>query len=223
MPSRWEICLGGPRDAAIPLAAPQAVVSAWLDDSSRRKTSDDARSAHGGPARAWACGPIRALPPGADGEDAVILQVRLLDDTLAGRLQQAAVPGKPVRFGAYQFRVAAPARETGRVSWADLRRWPGERAWQVRFLTPVCLRRGNRTSPWPAPDSIARSLADRWRKLEPGTAPSVAERDRSQVWVSDIDGRSQAQILTRRVRRNGQLELVDEVISGFHRANPLCV
>jgi CRISPR/Cas system endoribonuclease Cas6 (RAMP superfamily) len=35
------------------------------------------------------------------------------------------------------------------------------------------------------------------------------------VWVSDIDGHSEVQILTRNVRRGGQWHLEDEVISGF--------
>jgi hypothetical protein len=61
---------------------------------------------------------------------------------------RAVRPGRAVRLGVGEYQVAASARETGRASWAELRGWGGERAWQVRFVTPVCLRRGNRTSPW---------------------------------------------------------------------------
>jgi CRISPR-associated endoribonuclease Cas6 len=111
--------------------------------------------------------------------------------------------------------VAWPARETSRASWGDLRSWSGERAWQVRFASPVCLRRGNRTSPWPAPESVARGLAERWRLLDPDTAPPPPARGAMSVWVSDIEGRSEAHILSRRVRDGGRPRVVEEVISGF--------
>jgi|HubBroStandDraft_1064217.scaffolds.fasta_scaffold09000_6 CRISPR/Cas system endoribonuclease Cas6 (RAMP superfamily) len=35
------------------------------------------------------------------------------------------------------------------------------------------------------------------------------------VWVSDIEGRSEVQALTRNVRRNDGWHLDDEIISGF--------
>jgi CRISPR-associated endoribonuclease Cas6 len=144
-----------------------------------------------------------------------ILQVRLLDDALAGRLARAVRPGRPVRLGTGEYQIAGPVRETDRAAWPDLRRWSGERAWQVRFITPVCLRRGNRTSPWPAPESVARGLAERWQRLDPATAPPPPARGTGPVWVSDIDGRSEAHILTRRAKRGGRWLFTDEVISGF--------
>jgi CRISPR-associated endoribonuclease Cas6 len=221
MPSRWEVLLAGPQGAPVPLAAPQAVVSGWLDDPPQRG-SDPAqgpavRSAHADPARAWACGPLQTSPRAGPDEAAAvtILHVRLLDDALAGRLISAVRPGRPVRLGACEYQITAPPRQIGLAAWAVLRAWTGERAWQVRFVTPVCLRRGNRTSPWPAPDSVARGLAERWRRLDPATAPPLPPRGGAPVWVSDIEGHSEAHTLTRRARRGGQRLLTDEVISGF--------
>lgn len=217
MPSRWEVTLlQGPREVPVPLAAAQAVVSGWLDDPRRDSGSGSgqpARSAHAAAARAWACGPLRTSLAG-NGRTVAVLEVRLLDDMLAGRLTRATRPGRAVRLGAGEYQVAGPARETGRASWADLRRWSGERAWQVRFVTPVCLRRGNRTAPWPAPESVARGLAERWRLLDPETAPPPPGRGASSVWVSDIEGHSEAHILSRRPR-GGQARHAEEVISGF--------
>lgn len=217
MPSRWEVMLAGPRDAAIPLTAPHAVVSGWLDDPPSRAAESEAgaRSAHRGAARGWACGPFRAVAAEGPGQSAAVtvVQVRLLDDGLAGRLQEAVRPGLAVRLGAHRYQVAAPARLAGQAGWAELRAWSGERAWQVRFDTPVCLRRGNRTSPWPAPESVARGLAERWQRLHPGTAPPLPGPGAGAVWVSDIDGRSQAQVLTRRGRGSGRP--AGEVVSGF--------
>lgn len=217
MPSRWEVILEGPRDVPVPLGAPQAVVSGWLDDPPRNTGAGSglpARSAHAAAARAWACGPLRT-GLAETGRAVAVLEVRLLDDTLAGRLVRAARPGRAVRLGAGEYQVAGPARETGRASWADLRSWSGERAWQVRFVTPVCLRRGNRTAPWPAPESVARGLAERWRLLDPATAPPPPGRGASSVWVSDIEGHSEAHILSRRAGGGGQARFTEEVISGF--------
>ena len=219
MPSRWEVALAGPADAAIPLAAPQAVLSRWLDDRPARGPRGGPpqahRSGHDDQARRWACGPLRALAltePYQAGSG-ISLQVRLLDDGLSGRLRAAARTGQAVRLGADDYEVTDGARLAERVSWQALRRWSGARAWQVRFITPACLRRGSRTSPWPAPESVARGLAERWSRLDPQTAPPPPGQ--GAVWVSDIEGHNEVQILTRNVRRDGQWRLEDEVISGF--------
>src|SRR5215472_16823842 len=98
------------------------------------------------------------------------------------------------------YEITDSARLAEQESWHSLRRWPGTRAWQVRFLTPACFRRGNRTSPWPAPDSFARGLAERWRQLHPDTAPPAPGPGAGPVWVSDIEGHSKVTTLTRNVR-----------------------
>jgi CRISPR-associated endoribonuclease Cas6 len=85
----------------------------------------------------------------------------------------------------------------------------------VRFVTPACLRKQNRTSPWPAPESVARGLAERWHRLDPATSPPLPGHGTGPVWVSDIDGHNEVQLLTRRVRRDSRWQLEEEVVSGF--------
>ncbi len=162
----------------------------------------------------WACGPFRAVPAGPAGAG-IAVQVRLLDDSLADRLQAATTPGATVRLGACRYRVCAPARMSAQARWQELRRWPGTRAWQVRFVTPACARRRNRTSPLLAPEALARGLAERWQHLDPATAPSLPWRGAGPVWVSDLDGHSEVQILSRRLNRPGQQSREEEIISGF--------
>jgi CRISPR-associated endoribonuclease Cas6 len=228
VPSRWEVPLAGPADAAIPLAAPLAVVSGWLDDRQPGggDSASSARSRHDDQARKWTCGPLLAAAgPGSEldeREASIILQVRLLDDGLADRLQAATTADQAattadqaVRLGAHRYRIVGRARLTGAASWQELRQWSGTRAWQLRFVTPVCLRRQNRTSPWPAPDSVARGLAERWHRLDPATAPPLPGHGAGPVWVSDIDGHSEVAHLTRRVRRDGRRQLEEELVSGF--------
>jgi CRISPR-associated endoribonuclease Cas6 len=221
VPSRWEVRLAGSVNAAIPLSAPLAVVSGWLDDpqpgSRGRGCSDTPRSAHDDKSRKWTCGPLRTLTgPGSGTSGAVTsLQIRLLDDTLSDRLQAVTERGRAVRLGAHEYQIADKPRQVERASWQDLRRWSGARAWQVRFLTPACLRRHNRTSPWLAPESVARSLAERWHRLDPPTAPPLPGHGAGPVWVSDVDGHNEVQILTRRARRGNEFRTEEEVVSGF--------
>src|ERR1700674_756143 len=104
MPSRWEVALTGVRDAPVPPTAPQAVLSGWLDDrrNSEPGTGEAARSPHTAAARSWACGPLRTGLT-ESGTAVTVLEVRLLDDRLAGRLIRAAGPGRPVRLGAGEY------------------------------------------------------------------------------------------------------------------------
>jgi CRISPR-associated endoribonuclease Cas6 len=184
---------------------------------SREGSPQARRSGHGDQARKWAFGPLgTSTPTGPDLAGAAIwLQVRLLDDGLSERLLAAAKPGHAVRLGLHDYEITEEPRLTEQVSWQALRRWPGARAWQVRFVTPVCLRRGNRTSPWPAPESVARGLAERWHRLDPQTAPPAPGPGAGPVWVSDIEGHNEVQTLTRNIRRDHGWRLEDEVISGF--------
>ena len=224
MPSRWEIALSGPADAAISLTAPHAVVSRWLDDPLQPKgcAARVPRSDHGDQAKKWAFGPIRALQDG-QAEAGIALQVRLLDDRLADRLHAATAPGTAVRLGAHQYQVCAPPRMLARATWQELRRWQGTRAWQVRFVTPACTRRRNRAAPLLAPDALARGLADRWRQLEPDSAPSLPWRGAGPVWVSDLDGHSEVQILSRRTERAGRPDRSRRDPVRVPRPGPLCV
>jgi CRISPR-associated endoribonuclease Cas6 len=220
VPSRWEVTLAGAVGVSIPLTAPHAVISGWLDDARPRRNGAPVRpgqSGHNEQARKWACGPPQARPGVLSGQsgEAIVLQVRLLDDSLADRLADAIRPGLAVRLGAHQYHVSQAAQLIGRASWYELRRSSGTRAWQVQFITPTCFRRGSRTSPWPAPDSVARGLAERWCRLHPETAPAPPLPGSGSVWVSDLEGRSEACILTRNVRKDGRWHLEDEVISGF--------
>lgn len=217
MPSSWEVTLAGPADAAIPLAAPHAVISRWLDDPAQSGVAPGApahqavsRSEHGGPVKRWACGPPRAVAG-----TGIALQIRLLDENLAGRLHAATAAGAAVRLGDGRYQVSGPARMTGQAAWHELRHWPGTRAWQVRFLSPACARRRDRTYPLLAPDALARGLAERWQHLHPATAPELTWRGTGPVWVSDLDGHSEAQILARNIRREGASVRREEVISGF--------
>ena len=110
----------------------------------------------------------------------------------------------------------SPARLVERATWAELRTLTGSRAWQVRLASPACVRRRNRAAPLLDPDALALGLAERWRLLDPLTAPVLPRLPGAgPVWISDLDGHTQVQLLPRTIRRDGRQERREEVISGF--------
>ena len=115
MPSRWEVTLAGPAGEPVPLAAPLAVVSGWLDGPADGPGLG--RSGHDDQGRRWACGPLRAVAGGPDRAAVTVLGVRLLDDVLDDRLTGAAAAGRPVRLGAGRYTIAGPARLVERASY----------------------------------------------------------------------------------------------------------
>jgi CRISPR-associated endoribonuclease Cas6 len=214
MPSRWEVMLTGPADAAIPLTAPHAVISGWLDDRGIGRDGPSApRFAHAGQARKWAFGPLRAMNGDRAG---IVMQVRLLDDALGERLMINTAPGSAVRLGSWHYGVGEPARLVEQASWPDLRGPQGVRAWQVRFASPACARRRNRAAPLLNPDALALGLAERWRLLDPSTVPALPWLPGpGPVWISDLDGHTKVQLLSRTARQDGRAVRREEVISGF--------
>jgi len=185
MPSSWLVSLSGPPEPQIPLEAPHAVVSRWLD------------LIHKAPAKAYALS-----PPGHD-RGRTILTVRLLDDALAGSLTRHIVVGERVRLGRHWFTVTEPPVLAGGTAWTSLGR-SGRRAWELTFNSPTAFRRRNRTSPFPAPPSVITSLLERWWIIDPPTAPPFTAVDLARsLWVSDLDGHSSV------------MPLRDTIVSGF--------
>jgi CRISPR-associated endoribonuclease Cas6 len=130
---------------------------------------------------------------------AIILEVRLLEDALGHRLRTSAPAGTEVRLGRHVFRVLAEPTPVAWSPWSAYTGWMGARAWPVRFVSPVTFRRGDRSSPWPAPQSVVTSLANRWRALRPDSVPSVSPETHASLWVSDIEGRSEALLVGGRI------------------------
>jgi CRISPR-associated endoribonuclease Cas6 len=182
MPSRWEIRLGGDADVAVPVEAPHAVLSRWLDGDHRAPVK-----------------PYALCPPRMAGADVVILEVRLLEDGLGHRLRASAPTGTKVRLGRHHFRVLAEPRSVAWAPWSAYTEWMGARAWTVRFVSPATFRRGDRSSPWPAPQSVVTSLANRWRALRPDTTPATSWQTHASLWVSDIEGHSEAVLINGRI------------------------
>jgi CRISPR-associated endoribonuclease Cas6 len=194
VPAYWQVRLTGQARNPIPLEAPHAVVSRWLDTD------------HKAPVKPYAVSPPRVTAR------ETFLEVRLLDDTLAPRLQESAAPGTQVRLGSNFFTITTQPVQAKATPWPDLTHPAATpdpthpvppRAWWLSFLSPVTFRDGDRSSPWPAPESVTRSLADRWRALHPATAPHLTITGTRSLWVADLDGTSQP------------CRLAGRIVSGF--------
>ena len=124
--------------------------------------------------------------------------------------------GTAVRLGAWHFRVHEPARLVEQASWPELRALPGTRAWQVRFVSPACVRRRNRAAPLLNPDALGARAGGAVALLDPATAPRCRAA-RGRTGVGQRPGRAHrgaapvAHGATGRQARDGS----EEVISGF--------
>lgn len=205
MPSRWVIRLNG-RAGPIPLTAPMAVLAGWLDDPSNPQPEHSPVATpvapHAAAGRPWALSPPQPLLANGD-PLGVLLEVRVLDDALSNRLLEASRPGRRVRLGHSHLVVATAPQRLERTTWEAMTEWSGQRAWQLAMLSPTAFRNGNRTSPWPAPEPVARGLLQRWQALRPDMAPRIDDSLVRGMWVSDVDGRNEV------VPLNGK------VVSGF--------
>lgn len=208
--------LSGP-PGPIPLTASMAVVSGWLDDPAPGMvtaqapdalppgtagavaiSADGVISGHDDARRPWALSPPQQVPD-RGGDGVILLEVRLLDDQLGDRLVRACRPGTAVRLGRSELTLAAGPELLEHTDWDVLRKWSGDRAWQLRVTSPATFRSRNRTSPWADPVTVARGLLRRWKALHERTAPGTVDGGARSVWVSDLDGQSEVAILRGRV------------------------
>lgn len=171
MPLTVQLRLDGPSRVSIPVSAAHAAIA-------RRVDTD-----HHAPVKPFTIGPP------LDRTGGVSLRVGLLDDTLVGVLDASFVQDPTVRLGRHHYRYAE-ADVVAAAGWAQLVAPSAATRWTVQFLTPTTFRRGGRTSPWAAPESVARGLVARWRGLHPASAPELDDRQARSIWVSDVRGES---------------------------------
>ncbi|ACV77637.1 CRISPR system precrRNA processing endoribonuclease RAMP protein Cas6 [Nakamurella multipartita] len=184
MPVVVDLLLKGPERISVPVAATHAAIARRIDAD------------HHAPVKPFTIGPPRSRPGG------VVLRVGLLDDALADVLDLSFAGNAEIRLGRHFFTFAS-AQRVSATRWEHLADGATGGRWTVEFLTPATFRRGGRTSPWPAPESVARGLGSRWRALHPETAPALDDRQARSIWVSDVRGESVA------------VSGPDAVISGF--------
>lgn len=180
MPLVVEVELSGPNRVQVPMKAPHAAIAARID------------IAHHAAAKPF------AIAPPCDIRGGVAMRVGVLHDALAEDLARSLETDPRVRLGAHRFTYTG-LRVAEQLSWAEMVTITQQQRWDVEFRTPTTFRRGGRTSPWPDPAAIARSLMARWDAIHPGSSVRLDPRLARSVWVLDISGRSVVvRVLTRR-------------------------
>lgn len=116
-----------------------------------------------------------------------MFEVGVLTHRAEQSLLEHARKGQSLRLGWQTGQVAAPPLLLRRATWAELAARSSQHAWVLRFATPASFRRGQRSSPWPAPASVLRGLAQRWA-VETGEDRTPTHQQADAVWVTDIDG-----------------------------------
>ena len=171
MPLVLELELTGPSQVQVPMKAPHAAITARID------------TAHHAAVKPFAIAPPHDISGG------VAMRVGVLRDALAEDLARSFEKDPRVRLGAHRFTYTG-LRVAEQTSWAEMQSVTKEKRWEVEFRTPTTFRHGGRTSPWPDPAAIARSLITRWAAIDPDSSPQLDPHLSRSVWVSDISGHS---------------------------------
>lgn len=188
MPSRWEVPLAGAEPGTVRWEHVHAAISSWFDD-------DDEQHHH--KVKPYALSPPRDSPRGP------LVEIGLLRDDLVPRLLSRAGRGSRLRLGRAVLTATAEPRQVAATTWAELGSGHLDRAWSLRFVTPLTFRRGNRFSALPAPSPILGSLRRSWTTFAPPDQPLSLDLAGDPVWVTDLDGRNEV------VKVNGR------TVSGF--------
>lgn len=147
------------------------------------------KSEHAAPQKPYALSPLRET------EGLPALEVGLLSDTAEQRFASAAVHGATLRLGGQLGTVTRP-RRLQVETWKSLATSSTATSWVLDFVTPATFRRGNRSTPWPAPSVVLRGLSERWVAWSGQGVRALSHQQADEVWVSDLDGRSHALVVS---------------------------
>lgn len=181
MPSRWWLPVDGVRPERVRLEHLHAAVSRWFDETAAE---------HSAATKPYAISPLAGDPGGGLG-----FELSTLTTAAEERLREAAAPPATIRLGPDRAALG-PLGRIAHESWASLAEPSGARAWELEFVTPATFRRGNRSSPLPVAASVLRGLLDSWNACSGLPPRELGRRESDGVWVSDIDGRSEAMALS---------------------------
>lgn len=170
----WTVPIAPVDDRGVRPVHLHAVVAGMLDRS------------HWAPSKAWALAPL-AYDGGCQA-----LQIVTMVDGAASLVEEAAVPGAPLRLGGQETVILVPPILEAEVSSEDLLALPHESAMVIDFVTPTTFRRRQRSMPLPEPVRLLNSLRSKWRLCFGDEGGEVVYRqlDSDEVWVTDIDGRN---------------------------------
>ena len=175
MPSRWEVPLTGAETNAVRWEHLHAAISTWFDDDTNHHENIKGYS----------------ISPPRDSANGPVIEIGLLRDDLVPRLLSRAARGSRIRLGRAMLTAASAPRQLAAARWEDLGGGHRNRAWSLRFATPLTFRRGNRFTPLPAPSPILGSLRRSWNTYAPGGCGLHLDLSTDPAWVTDIDGHNE--------------------------------
>lgn len=174
MPERFWLPLNGIDPRRVQPNHVHAAISRWFDDSAEQ---------HRHTVKPYALSPLCESGTGLG------VEVGVLAPWAARRLRETVGTGHRLRLGS-QFGIARPPHRLSQATWEELGRSTGSRSWHLDFETPVFFRRGSRGTPLPTPAAILHGLTDRWNAFSPNPLPPLSAGEATEVWVSEIAGRS---------------------------------
>lgn len=176
-PTRWWVPIVGVDPAEITLEQMHAVVSRWLDDDH------------------WDSTKPYALSQIAETSNGVGLEVGTFTEEVVKRLHEASC--RTYMWGRQEGLVNKPVN-VQHDSWDELATPTGADRWILSFDSPTTFRRGIRSTPLPAPESILRGLSNLWNKFSGKPEIRLGYPEVAEVWVADISGSSETVSITYR-------------------------
>lgn len=150
------------------------VAASWLDEKDHWATT-----------KPWSLSTLARI------DGVVAIQISTLTEEAAARLNAHVDPGAVIKLGAQSATVIAPPVPLTCTHPTVIANEPAERAHVVAFDT-VTFRNRTRSSPFPDPASMLRSLASRWNALyaTQTAAIEITHKRSASIWISDIEGRT---------------------------------
>ena len=179
MPSRWWVPVTAVSPERVTLEQVHAAISSWFDRTPAEHTAS---------VKPYAVSPLSGEP------SQMGVEVSILTPEALTRLRQSAVAGEKIRLGSQIGRLGLATR-LDEESWDALNSPTEARSWELEFLTPTTFRRGDRSSPWPAPPAVLRGLSESWGAWSQLSRRDPTHQEVDSVWVSDIAGQSHPMIL----------------------------
>lgn len=191
MPARYWVPLIGLQE---PVAVEHlhAALSGWFDDvpdlflpgnGARHSQESLLGEAHDRVVKPYTISPV-SVDRGTWG-----VEIATINEAADRVLIDVACAGAPIRLGRHLVTSAAPHR-LSEVAWEQLSDYEGETGWKIDFLTPLIVRTGSRSSPFPTPAAVLRSPASVWDWYSPLAPLELPREQHSSIWVSRIDGRT---------------------------------
>jgi len=177
-------------------------------------TTDPGAAKHTATRKPWSVGPVHG-----DGRHAFVT-VGALSESVAAALHRRAGLGAKIVLNRQEGVVVDDPQLVTETPWAELATPTSADTWDIEFRSPTSLASGSRYTPFLDPAALVGGLSRRWEAaadLRPAPGgrelwlPRMTREELAELWVSDIEGRTEVVRIPHRASNRGR----PKVVPGF--------